>query len=51
MKQVKNSFFATPPTNFVQFCPNLAQMMFGPSRTEMTERIFDIRYRFGEIRL
>ena len=48
---MKNCFFAAPPLNFAQFCPEFYQMIFGPSRTEMTEQSFDIHYRFRDIRL
>ncbi len=34
------SLFATPPSNLIQFFPNLAHMIFGPSRIEMTEQNF-----------
>jgi len=43
---MKNHFFATPPSDLAQIFPKFGQMIFGPSRTEMTEQIFDIRYRF-----
>ncbi len=46
----EKNFFATLPTNVVQFCPKSDHMIFGPSRTEMTEQIFDIHYRSGEIK-
>ncbi len=34
------SFFATPPSKFVQFFPKLSHTIFGPRRIEMTEQNF-----------
>ncbi len=42
LKSIVFCLFATPPSKVIKFFPKLAQMIFGLSRTEMTEWIFDI---------
>ncbi len=40
LKSTVFSLIATPPWKLIQFFPKMAQMIFGPSRIEMTEQIF-----------
>ncbi len=40
LKSTVFCLFATPPSKLIKFFPKLAQVIFGLSRTEMTEQIF-----------